>query len=298
MKVIGKNVLLSKADVDSIKNLLTDFSCPITFFEKKVLLPEVKYRLTYLRSIYENFIQICDDPNLAVAINESLRNLVKPALYPPVMQPSQVGTAYLNIVMTTIRDDFIAPIDVLLAASNDTSLENEISKLTQFFTDVLNFLESIIATESTVFYYSIRTFFDVTTESGKRLIGAPDELRLILVPFQTRLLELVNVAKVTMESIRLWHKQILEERKKHVEILIRASEVRVATEQVRASKYMLLFQLLVIVFSIALVIVSQKANLYLEKRDLEDALQSCKTKLSDVLLNNQAQRNQFQKMQP
>ena len=103
------------------------------------------------------------------------------------------------------------------------------------------------------------------------MISPPTEISLILMPFETRLGELLNVAQTSSDSIRLWSEQIQQQQKKHIDLILHMSQIKVAKEQTLATRKNIQFQVAVIVFTLLLVILSQPIGTYVEKKLLEGA---------------------------
>lgn len=293
--------MITNEDLKKVESLIEDFKPKISFFEKEILIPAVNGRLEYLVSIFVEFQQICKEKDVATHIDAPLRLIVNPNKLNVQLPEPKVGEQYLSIIHKMLQDEYIEPIRKLMAKYPTQDIAKDIESLTNYLNDVNNVLISIPATKDKLFQYSLRSFPNIKEiSSGKIILGPPSEISLILMPFQTRLEELVNVAQTTIDSIKAWAEQMRDQKKKHVEAIINLCQVKAAEEQANASKEdlrsaqeqtkaakesveaakqsvivakkNLWIQVAVIVFTIGTVIVSQRVNLLLERIELEKAL--------------------------
>lgn len=273
--------MLNKTDLTQVKDLIDSFQPGVTDFERDVLTPAIIDRLGYIKSICQDFQKICADKMVATHIDAAVRNLADPRLYElGVMPEPKVGGHYLSMISQQLKNDYIDVIDGFLIKYKKEEIDHNFKKLSEFYNSASNLLQTFVGLENILFHYSLRTFPNIKhIKSGKVELGAPVELSLILMPFQTRMDELLNVSKTTIESIKSWAEQIKDQKKKHIEVIVSLSQVKAAEEQSRAAKYNLIFQVVVVVFTIALVILGYWVNLYLEKRDVEKALERADTKI-------------------
>lgn len=272
--------MLDEKDLQSVRRLIESFQPPITFFEREVLLPHVKGRLDYLKVIFEEFKKIASDKEVAVHIDAALRSVLDPRLFDLGVPEPKVGQQYLSKISEMIDDQFLQPLDALIATAGSPQLLERASSLTEVLTDVYNFMQSIVGVQHILFQYSLKSFLNIKeTATGKVLLPPPIELSLMLMPFQVRLSEMVNVAQSTMDSIKSWGDQLREQKKQHVEIIVQSAKVKSAEAQARSAKLTMWFQILVIAFTVILIVFTWRANLFLERFELSKALDGTRNEL-------------------
>ena len=282
--------LLSTQELEELKTLVASFKPQLEVFEREILIPQIKCRLEYAKEIFESFIVICNDTNVATDIDAAVRQVMP---VPAGTQTPQAGQSYLTQVRTSVQTNYIAPIDDLLRRFfvDGNALEN-VDVAIKFLNQSMLFFEIVLGVKDEAFMYSLRTFVNVTNrQTGQVMLGPPQEIALILMPFQTRLAELVNVAKTSSESIKAWGEDLKRKNQKHVDLLMNVSQVKVAQEQKTAATHSMWFQFLVIVVTIILVALSHPITTYVEKVVLADALTenlSAKKKTDELLKSTEA----------
>ncbi len=262
--------MLRKEDLKHVSELIESFKPKITYFEREILIPSVIDRLKYVAQIFGEFKKLCADTTVATHIDAPLRTLVDPRVFKLGAPEPKVGAHYLSIISNQCEEEFIKPITELLAKHPLEKATGTIEGATNFLNDATNLCQSIVGCKDKLFLYSLRAFLNVKNlNTGEVLLGAPTELSLILMPFQTRLEELMNVASTTIQSVNKWAEQIGQQKTKQVELISHLT-------QVKAIQWNFWCQVAVIVLTIVLVWASQRANLYLEKRDLEETVAELK----------------------
>ncbi len=265
--------MLEKQDLIQVSDLIESFKPKLGFFEEKVLIPAAKERISYVVEIFEEFKKICRDPGVALHIDGALREIVNPTKIDLGAADPKVGAQYLAAVLRQCDEEYINPANQILARFNDENDPKTIESATELLMAVTNYFESILGVKETVFHYSLRSFLSVRkTDTGQTILGPPQAITLVLMPFQTRTEEMANVARTTIESIRRWAEQVADQKKKHIDIIVNLTQIKSSEQQARAAKYNMWFQVAVVIFTIVLVIAAEKTNSYLEKRDLEKAL--------------------------
>lgn len=286
--------MLNKDDLKDVSELIESFRPKSTFFENEILVPGMIGRLEYVIQIYEEFKKISVDKEVAAHIDGALRAVVDPKLITLGVPAPKVGEQYLGSITKICDNEYINPIRNLLSKFPPDQVKGNIDLTTNFLNNACTLFQSIIGTKEKMFQYNLRAFLSIThTATGEAVSSPPTELTLILMPFQTRLDELINVARTSIQSIEAWGKQISEQKTKHVEIISHLSEVKAAAQQAKAAKINVWFQIAVIFFAISLVWFSQRANIYLEKRDLEDSVQTLRTEIDGYKKQQQTLLNQF-----
>lgn len=265
--------MLKKEDLTQVSELIDSFKPQLTFFEKQILIPGMRGRLEYAITIFDEFKRICADRNVAIHIDAALRSIVDPEAIKLGVKEPEVGVQYLGAVARQCDEEYIKPLKEMLAKHPLQETSSDMDKATEFLNSAGTFFQTITGVKDKSFQYHLKTFLNIKqTATGAVVLSAPTELTLILMPFQTRMEELINVSTTAIESIRAWAEQITKQKAKHVEIISHLSEVKAAEEQARAAKYNMIFQVAVIIFTIILVIGAERAGIYLEKRDLEHSL--------------------------
>jgi hypothetical protein len=294
--------MLTSDDLKTVQKLIEDFKPKVGFFEKEILIPGIEGRLEYILEIFGEFQKICKERDVATHIDAPLRKTVNPELIKLGVPEPKVGEQYLSIIHKQIDDEYVFPIKKLLDKYKGQDKFLNIDKMVEYLNDVSNTLISIPATKSRLFRYSLRSFPNIKKlDTGEVIIGPPQELSLVMMPFETRIEELANVAQTTIDSIKEWANQIRDQKSKHVDSIAHVAQVKAATENFRASQEAvnaskeatkvaeknllaseesvkvahknLIIQISVIVFTIVAIIISQRVNLLLELWELDKALE-------------------------
>lgn len=283
--------MFDKKELQDVKDLIKDFKPQLGFFEKSILLPEVVGRLDYIRSIFLHFKAISQDAGVAVHIDAALRKIVHQTVYNPKLPEPKIGEQYLAQVGAMLDDQYIQPIGALLQKYPIQGLKDgDVENATAFLNESKLLFDSIISVKDKAFLYSLRTFVNVKNlQTGEVMLGPPTEISLILMPFETRLGELLNVAQTTSESIKLWSEQIHQQQKKHIDLIVHMSQIKVAKEQTAATRKGIVFQVAVIFFTVLLVILSQPINTYIQQKVLESAFDSKSGEAAACKLDTQKQ---------
>lgn len=282
--------------IEKIKQQLDTFSYEIEDFEKNYLFPEIISRLEYIKSHMIRFQKICDDAHTATLIDESVRQVVNPMAIKLSLPEPGVGVTYLQSCKLMIQESFIDEIDGLTSLDRKMKAVESISSLARFFSEVNHLFRSISDCEEILFKYSLRNFVNIrNSKTGVVLVSPPEHLEIILVPFEVSLKEISNVSKTSIASIESWSDQVRERKRKYLELLVNVSQIQVAEEnfnsakeeyqasiegskaskaQAHAAKIALYFQVAVIFFSVILLVGSYKLNIYLDKLEAENAINS------------------------
>lgn len=273
--------MLRKEDLDGVKSLIDNFHPRITSFEREILVPQVIGRLDYIVEIMTEFRKVASDKSVAVHIDAAVRAVVDPKLANTKLPEPAVGEHYLTAISRICEADYIKPIQELLKRNPPAEVLKDFESTSKFLNECTGFFQSIVSTKDTLFLYSFKTFLNLkNTATGEVLLGPPSELSLILMPFSTRLAEMVNVAETSIQSIRLWGEQIGLQKQRHVDIITNVSQVKSSEFQVAAAKWNLIVQVAVVILALVLIVGSYKANQYLEKKELEDSLQQTRLQLA------------------
>lgn len=265
--------MLNELDLSRVKKLVDEFQPGVTDFERLILTPAVLGRLIYVKSICEKLKTVCLDTSVAVQIDEAVRRVANPEALNINLPEPRLGQQYLNSISQMLDQDYINIINQLLNQFPENELNTNFKKLSEFYNRTVNLLQTFIGLEHSLFQASFKILINMRhRQTGNVLLGTPTEVSIILIPFQNYLFELVNVSKTTIESITEWSKQIKAQKQNHIEMIVSLSQVKAAEEQSRAAKYNLAFQIAVIIFTVALVILGYWVNLYMEKRNIESAL--------------------------
>lgn len=273
--------MLKKEDLDSVKSLIDSFQPRITSFEREILVPQVIGRLEYITEIMIEFRKLAADKSVSVHIDAAVRKVVDPKLADLKQPEPAVGAQYLAAISRICEVEYINPIQDLLRRNPPTEVLKDFESTSRFLNECTGFFQSIVSTKDTLFLYSFKTFLNLKNAStGEVILGPPSELSLILMPFSTRLGEMVNVADTAIQSIRLWGEQVGVQKQRHVDIITNVSQVKASEFQVAAAKWNLVVQVAVVVLALVLIVGSYKANQYLEKKELEDSLQEARTQLT------------------
>lgn len=276
--------MIKVEDLRQVAELIEGFKPRVTFYESNVLIPAVIDRLKYICTILKGFQELCRERDVAVQIDGALKSVLDPKLFELGVPEPKLGEQYLKSIDEICERDFIAPIEKLLEEYPPDKMKKEIEQAMNFLNAAVNCVQPFVGLKENLFYASFRTFLNIKERAtGKVLLSPPVELSIILTPFQTRLDELENVVRTIIESVRNWSDQIAKQKTSHVETIVYLSQVKAAEEQARAARLSLYFQIAVIFFTISLVIGANRANLYIDKWDLENVatklngnLESCR----------------------
>jgi len=273
---------ISIQDLDSVKTLIDNFKPRITAFEREILIPQLIGRLQYIVEIMRGFQELTEDATIARHIDAPLRNLVDPALYERGLPEPRVGQQYLAAIKRVCETEYIQPINDLLQTNPPEKILRGFEETAAFLNSAVTFFQSIVSTKDTLFLYSFKTFLNVReVQTGQVTLGPPTDLTLILMPFDVRLKEMVNVAETSIQSIQRWGEQAGEQKAKHVEIITQLCEIKASEDQARAARWSFYTQIAVVVVALVLIVGSYKANQYLEKKDLEDSLAETRSELRE-----------------
>ena len=273
--------MLAQQDLDKVSSLIEGFKPKLGYFEKQILVPGMIGRLEYVIEIFKFFQSVCQKTDAALNIDAPLRNLCDPRVFHLGAPEPKVGQQYLTIIERQCEDDFIKPARKILADFSVERATSSLEELVDFLNATSNFMQSIAGSKERLFLYSLRSFVSVKdTRSGNIEVGPPMELTLVLMPFQTRLDELGNVAAKTIESIEGWTNQLRNQKARHVDVIVNLSHTKAAEEQARSARFSIIFQVAVIVFTIILVYGAEKMNLFMETRELEKSVTTLEGKLA------------------
>lgn len=266
--------LVRPEDLKDLKKLIKDFKPEIGLFESRIFIPQVIGRLDYLLDIFSEFRVLTEDEQTAILIDGAVRSIVDPRRVDVRAPEPAVGRQYLEMIRTLIDDQFIEPIqDLKQRYPVDELINGDIDQLIAFLNEAKLIFESIFGVREKMFTMAFRPLINIrNTRTGEILYGPTDALSIILVPFETRLGELINVAQTTSESIRLWSEKLKDQHLKHVEMISDLAQITVAKEQTRATRLNIWVQVAVVVLAITLAILSQPLGTYMEKKILESAL--------------------------
>jgi len=117
-----------------------------------------------------------------------------------------VRTDYLDGISRQVEDNFIGPIDAVLRQAPQV---HDVRALIKFANAVLPVCSSITAIGPNLFAYSLSAQVLIrNTNTGEVVVGPPQELTAIMLPFKLILEQLVRVADAIDGSLKHWTGQL------------------------------------------------------------------------------------------
>lgn len=264
--------VLNKKEVDETRKILEEFKPVVGYYEKEILLPQIKGRLEYLITIFNQFKTVASDQDVATHIDAAIRQVSDEKKIDLKGLEPAVGKAYLGEVSRQVDKEYIEPLEKLLAEefSDLEAISNDYSKIIDVMNRTYNEIQSIVACKDLLFKYSMKSFPNLKhTKTQEVILGEPVEVTLSLMPFETRLAELVNVVDTTMGSIKSWTESIRDQRKKNNELMIKLTEIKSVKENQKYQLILIIVSLILIVLGFTL---GFSGNKYLETKKLQDEL--------------------------
>jgi hypothetical protein len=283
--------MLSQNDLSQVSGLIESFKPKVTYYEKEILVPNMIGRLNYIVEVFEEFKVICERVDVAREIDGPLRVIVDPRAIELGARPPVVGQRYLAEISRQCDEQFIAPIRELLASHPKEQINSSIENTTNFLNEAATFFRSIVGCKDTLMLLNMQTFPVVENLRTREIVlGAPQEHSLTIMPFKTRLAEVQNVADSSVKSIELWGNQIGKQKTEHVTLISNLATLK-------STKLNFYTQVAVVLVALALFWLSYRANLFLEKKDLEDSIAKLKTELISVQENEASLVEKVRKME-
>lgn len=213
-------------------------------FERDTLVPGVLGRLEHFKHLFQRIKQTCAETGVAHDLDTTLRNVLPSHFGGLKLPPPQAGQQYLNAISKMVDSDFIGPIDAILKDFPSEQAIKDVHGLIALLNRVKYLCSSVQQTKAVLFYYSFKAFPIVKhLESGEEVVGVPIDLKIILLPFQVVLDELISASSTLDASIDQWSSKRQDAKKEFIEFLT-------ARSQITANNRMLLFQIAVIVFTV------------------------------------------------
>lgn len=284
--------MISQNDLKSFKDLASEFKPDPTFFERNILVPQIWGRLSYTREIFISFKAITEQKDIASLIDKAVSNLGFPIAKTKQAEP-EFGRYYLEHLRFNMIDSYINPIAELLNRYPITRLKDgNIDLMISFFNEARVIFDSIVSVKESMFLFSFKGIVNIrSAKTGVLQSNPAEDFSVILAPFEIRMNELTNVASTASDSIKIWNESLKEQNKKHLEMISSMYQVKSSREQSSAAKWNIAFQVVVIIFALIGVILSQPVGTYVEKKMLEGAYQENIEKLAICEKGREKQEN-------
>lgn len=263
--------MIKDDDLKSVKKAISDFEPILGTFERELLIPNIIDRLNYIKERLQQLILLCDDPRTQLHISASLEEILHPLDKRDSSKGNVVGKAYLQEIKRQILETYIAPIDIILNGYEGDDLK--LSPTIKLLNKCNMVFQSFSSLEDKLFFYSLRSNLIIIEQgSGKKVVEEPKAYSIILSPFQTTVQELSDVAKSSMDSIKLWSDGIKKQKPQHLTVIQETIRYNSSKEDNKRSLIFFGIQIATIIFTVILIILSQKMNLWLENQELRNSV--------------------------
>lgn len=229
----------------------------LTDFEKKHLIPMIIDRLKHYLESFEGIVTVCNDVRQAELLDAPVREAVN-LLAEEFRDPfPNAGINYLKKIQHVIQTGYIHPLKQALERfpnSEAVKSGDDFFKLLQYCQALVS---SIIASENRVITVHLKNFGVIRDpKTDQQIVLPPISVELISYPFLSILKEIISSAQTTHETLQNWRKDRNEWKKRFIDFEVAQKQIESAQEQVKLTKELNRFQLLVILFTITLTMLS------------------------------------------
>lgn len=253
------------------KKAYNDFSfIDLEEYELGTLGPEVWQRLDYINQTFIELLELCQHPKVEIDLNERLKAVLPAYIFNLQTPEPQLAKDYLVQARKMISEQYLAPIKALKEKHKDVLRNNESRPFISFLNEARFLFDSIVQTTDKPFTMHYKAMPSVKNlKTMEVLAKEPDEFSFVLLPFVTRLNEIATVCGATSNSIDHWAKQRQSMKINFLSYVKDMANVESTKSQEKNSYYLNIFQVLVIVFTVCLIVITDRVNLYIEKKSLE-----------------------------
>jgi hypothetical protein len=210
-------------------------------FESQILVPELRDRATYLKSVFQQMKATCRIEELPILLEGPLRKALGPA-FKVAGDGAAVVRQYFAETERMIDESYLRPLDEVLSlpAVTDTVA------LVQFLQKMRYVSESILRSKDALFSFRFQHQLYLTEKkTGQVIVEPPAEHDVILSHFRIALDQLVRCAEAIEGSIKHWSDEVDSTKKPFLEYLA-------ASTNAQTSRRTIWIQILAIVLALSL----------------------------------------------
>lgn len=238
-------------------------------WDKEFFIPEIWDRMKYIQKIFLSFEEMCDQANLAIDLDARLKTILLPAIFNVNLPEPAVGQQYLDAVKVMIHSQYLDPIGRFLTKYETFKNTPSLDLIWKFLNEARFIFDVIVQTKNDPFTYHFKGFPSIKNlRTGEVIASEPQEIAITLKPFEVKINELVNVCQKSSDSIDLWVNKRRENKKELIQFAVNQSLVDSSYFQKQSNKWATFFQIGTILFTLAVIALGDRANLYIENQKL------------------------------
>lgn len=256
-------------------------------YERDFLIPELKGRcqelLKYCEAIDDYSHNHVDDKAFGATLRKVMLPKEMEKLVPSTMHPPSdeiLARKFFTDMRLMNKETFIDPLKAVIA---DFEGEVELKTFGTILTKVNHICSTVVQVKEKLFLYRLSGFSTIHNIATNQLVLAePQELKVMLIPFQNTLENIYGVANSTSQTIHQWHKEVQQ---------WKTEFLRVLSERIAQRN-----NLLTIIVAIALSWLFMTAVDPFENTRMENANQKLKSAITQTTEENSKLKNDINRL--